>query len=389
MRRESFLSVSAVRASSGGAGAAEHAIEEVAPAGPEVGAGRRARERRHARVRLRRKWDAHLLRDVAEVDEDAVGVDGAVRGILLEEGSDQGVDGVGRVGEDVTDARRDLLEVRGEPAGGVARLEGRPLHEHLEHEDAERVEVGGACRVGGADALRGHVLRGPEDLPHAGEARVLLREGDPEVEQLHAIAGEDEDVLGLEIAVDDVEVVSAGERAGHLDPDRQGAPEGHAALADRLREGRAREQLHHHVRDAVLGVAVIHDLDDVGVNEPAAVLDLAQEALAQRRILGELRVQELQRADALEQTRAGLVDRGHAALADPGLEHVAARDGGADPRVLRAVERDAADEAERAVVRITLGALGADLHSERPAGERLLSHSTGGRFRGSTPRGGC
>ena len=61
----------------------------------------------------------------------------------------------------------------------------------------------------------------PKTSPVPAEPRVLLRQRDAEVEQLDHVAARDlpeEDVLGLQVAVDDAEVMGAGDAACHLPP---------------------------------------------------------------------------------------------------------------------------------------------------------------------------
>ena len=97
--------------------------------------------------------------------------------------------------------------------------------DHLVHDRAERVDV--AARVGGATGglLGRHVLGRAHR--HAGAGQPALARGlglgrlrDAEVEHLDdvggAVARDQEDVLGLEIAVDDALAVRGGERAADL-----------------------------------------------------------------------------------------------------------------------------------------------------------------------------
>ena len=83
------------------------------------------------------------------------------------------------------------------------------------------------------------------------------------------------------------------------------------------------------------GLAEVEHADRVRVLQPRARLRLVVEALHPRRILRHLRVEHLQRDDAIDRDLARLVDDAHAALADALLDLVAAVDDLADERILR------------------------------------------------------
>ncbi len=71
----------------------------------------------------------------------------------------------------------------------------------------------------------------------------------------------------------------------------------------------------------------VEDVDDVGVRpDPRADLGLSDEELDELRARDQVRVNELERADAARPGVAGLVDDGHPALAEDGLDPVPAPD---------------------------------------------------------------
>ena len=100
-------------------------------------------------------------------------------------------------------------------------------------------------------------------------------EGDAEVGDVRLAVVGDEDVLGAQVAVDEVAAVGALEGTGDLDADGEHAGSVHAR-ADPLGHRAAAELLHHHVGLVGVGVAVLQGVDDVGVfrqlGEPGLVV---------------------------------------------------------------------------------------------------------------------
>ena len=112
------------------------------------------------------------------------------------------------------------------------------------------------------------------------------------------VALHEEDVVGLEIAMDDPGGVRACEALEDLRDDVQRLGERHAARpAEALAEVLAAEQLHDEIRASVLGAGV-EDRDDVRALDRAHRPRLAGEARDDSLVGGELRVDELDR-DAL------------------------------------------------------------------------------------------
>ena len=155
----------------------------------------------------------------------------------------------------------------------------------------------------------------PAPVSCAAACRVVERPRDAEVEHLDAAVARDEEVRGLDVAVDDARRVRRGEHVEQLAADR----DGHRARAARRPSGSSSwstdvpvEQLHDEERRAVLGDVVVHDAHGARVLHRVGGVPLAQEPRAHARASGQLRVQHLDGELGLVAVR-GLVDDGHPA----------------------------------------------------------------------------
>src|SRR5690606_21065954 len=130
-----------------------------------------------------------------------------------------------------------------------------------------------------------------------------------------AAAGDQEHVLGLEIAMDDALRVRGRERAADLARDLERAGDVDRTLAlDHAAELDALEVLHDEVHAAVLGGPRVRDVDDVRVTDLRGRTRLAAEPLDEIGHAAVARVQDLE-GDAL----ADLDVLGHVDLAHPAL----------------------------------------------------------------------
>jgi hypothetical protein len=280
--------------------------------------GHRHLRRRHAqhRWRLRQRPDVRPL----------VGVDRRVRlraGRVAEPRADRvsqlerGREPLGRIlreaahheridlGRDPRHARRrrqrHLGQMHHDDLADALRVERRLAGEQHVHHAAHRVDIRAQVDLAGTTALLG---RHERRRAHDGRGQRLLRRvaavelRDTEIEELGPLAAhhlgiaDEEDVLGLEIAVDDAAHVRRVQRARDRPHDAQ-------RVAD-LEYSEARqppierltlEELHHDVRALVDVIAEVEDLDDarIGdrrrgaglVEEPGYDLGLAREALVE------------------------------------------------------------------------------------------------------------
>src|SRR6266705_1319260 len=194
--------------------------------------------------------------------------------IGLERARERFLQALGRNGPELAQLERLTAQPRDHQLLRVPALERELAGEHLEGDDAQGVEVGAGVEWLAADLLRAHELRGAEDDPGGGELRdgrvgaALLRE--PEVPPHGAIAApvpyDQHDVLGLHVAVHDLQLVGVVQPRAHLAQDRDPRGDVHRPVLHlAVRQQLALQERHHEVDEPVLGLAQAHDAADVGV----------------------------------------------------------------------------------------------------------------------------
>jgi hypothetical protein len=134
------------------------------------------------------------------------------------------------------------------------------------------------------------ILGRPDDLTVLRQVLARGRLRDPEVEDLHLpprVGVAQEDVRGLEIAVNDADLMACAQRRAHaqhdvsdvVDRQRRGG------LLDQLAQAPALQILHHHVGRSVVGETEVQHLDDVAMVDARCGQRLAHEPFAN--LLGE------------------------------------------------------------------------------------------------------
>ncbi len=139
--------------------------------------------------------------------------------------------------------------------------------------------------------------------------------GDAEVEDLDPPVLRQEEVGGLEVAVDDAVLVRGGEAAGDLLGVLDGLAERQRAGGEHLAERAALEELGDEVGGAVVG-ADVEEGEDVGVVEGAGEAGLLLEAAEAVGVLAVLGGEDLDGDVAVEAGVAGAVDLAHPAGPD-------------------------------------------------------------------------
>ena len=177
------------------------------------------------------------------------------------------------------------------------------------------------------DLLGRHVRGRPDgEAERLERARLEAAARDAEVGDDDAPVGRDEDVVGLEVAVDDARRVGGAEpRADRADDlDRAPDPERPFALEEPP-ERLPFDELH---REEALA-AVLADVErarDVLVRHPPRELHLPPEPLEHPRRIDELAAEHFERDDLVELRVARVVDAPHSADADEADELVAPGD---------------------------------------------------------------
>ncbi len=194
----------------------------------------------------------------------------------------------------------------------------------------EGVDVGAVVRrrVAGC-CFRCHVSGASQHHSAFGErhadAQIAQRLGHAEVGQLR-VAGHEEHVLRLDVAMHDAAAVRVGERIGDLAQQPQPLVDRQLAVARQPGAQRASLDVRHHVVQQRAGGAGVEQAQDVGMLQARRDLDLAGEAFGAQRG-GDLLPEDLDRNSAAVTQILGQEDRPHAAGAHLALDAVAVAQG--------------------------------------------------------------
>ena len=208
-----------------------------------------------------------------------------------------------------------------------AALKGVPASQCAVCQHPQGVYVGAGVHRATGDLLGGHVVGRADQGTGGGEAGRVESLGDAEVGQYHLwLAGgrlAEEDVAGLNVAMDHPVAVGVVEGVGHRPEDLAERVGGEGAVAqDPLIERLAIEQLHGDVGHAIV-LADIVDRHNVWVFQGRRRHRLTGEALDQGLIIAVLGEEDLQGYIALEYRIGGTIDGGHTATAQQLLDQVA------------------------------------------------------------------
>ena len=203
--------------------------------------------------------------------------------------------------------------------------EGRLTRQHLVEHAAEGVDIRPGIQIPFSGSLLGtHVGRRPHRHPRLGQGLPSSadRTGDPEIgDQGATIAGQ-QDVLGLDVAVDDAMLVGVLEGQRRLPRDAQrilhrklflsGEPVAEALALD----------IRHRKPQLTRRFPRVVNREDVGMLQPGDQPDLALEPFGTKSD-GELGMQDLQRHRSLVPDVLREVDRGHPTATELPLDPVA------------------------------------------------------------------
>ncbi len=196
---------------------------------------------------------------------------------------------------------------------------GRVAREQKVERAAQRIDVGAVVEVRGFQGLLGgHVIDGPKGRSarrRTPRLVALVQAGQAQIENLDHTLVVDQQVRGLDVAVDEVAGVGVGKALGRLANVVRRAIEGQRAVEfDQPLQVLAVDELH----DDEIAVHFIVDaigLDDIGVIERGDGPGLGEEALQRGPVLGDRAGNDLQGHAAIHGHVLGKKDGAHAPLA--------------------------------------------------------------------------
>ena len=259
-----------------------------------------------------------MARDLRQVGAQVVGALVAHVRVLLQalqhDPLEPGVD----VGVLFARQGRILLDVLAAELEPVAASERSVASRHLVERDAQRIDIGAMIDALAPGLLGRHVLRCANVDGGPGRGRVAVGGlGYSEIGDDGVAVAIEEDVVGLQVAVDDPAFVRVGEleRGGHVHPDFDDhlVVEHFAALHEILEAGF--QQIHREEDDVVILPGVV-DGHDVGVAELCGAVGLFTEVLLEHLVVGERRLQHLERHVDVEVRIPRLVDVGKSPLTE-------------------------------------------------------------------------
>ena len=209
--------------------------------------------------------------------------------------------------------------MRVEDRGLVLAGERQRAGDGLVEQTSERVDVRARRRGAALDQLGCDVGKRAEHLTGRGDARGILDPtADAEVGEVGAITL-DEHVRRLHVTVDEPVRVRTVERAGNLLEQRHRALAGERPVHEQRGEIVTGDEAHREEEHAVL-LADALDRHDARVVEARREPGLAQEALAERRVEGERRGDQLERHRVPRRRITREIDDTHATATEHALE---------------------------------------------------------------------
>jgi hypothetical protein len=207
--------------------------------------------------------------DLADVLEDVGPVLGALGGILGGHFGEQPAVGDGEIGEEVAGVGEEVQLLGIEDFLERAAFEGRVAGEHVVEGEAEGIDVGAAIGFEALDLLGGDIGGGAFDVfgglargSRAGDA------GEAQVGELDRAIGAEEDVAGLDVAVDQRGFAPDDvEGAGNDFDQLEGLAMGHALVFGEPSGEIGAGDIFHDIVEGAFVLAEVEDADDGGVRE--------------------------------------------------------------------------------------------------------------------------
>ncbi len=218
-------------------------------------------------------------------------------------------------------------------AAGVS-TKGKRARRHFVEDDAEGKEIAASVEIFAADLFGRHVGDGAERAAGAGEMlfpRTLRCCGvgngvgadgggarnfcETEVENFGGTPLGDENVGGLDVAVNDSRVVSGVEGVGAVDADFEEEFDFQRVRGDEVLERSAVEKFHGDEGAAVVFADVV-DGTDVGMVQRGGGTRFTLESFERLRIVGEIVGEKFESDEAAEARVFGFIDNTHSATAE-------------------------------------------------------------------------
>ena len=216
--------------------------------------------------------------------------------------------------------------MRPQPRLVGVRGERHPAGQHVEEHRAERVDVGAHADLLAADLLGGDVVHGAQQPAGAAVVEAAEPHAEPEVGQVDVAPRVEQDVGGLDVAVDEAARVRGVERRGHLGDDRRRALGLEPAFAAQHGAQVLALDVAHDLEQHAVLLARVMDRDHVRMVERRGDLRLRHEAAAEGRVIRERGRDQLDGHVPVEREVGRPVDHAHASLARHLVEAVARED---------------------------------------------------------------
>ncbi len=243
-------------------------------------------------------------------------------GVLLHAPLDDGLEKRGHVVPERRDALRCLVDDRVEHSVLIVGGERTLPRDHLVERHAERPDVGPVIDPPAARLLRRHVGHRADRRALSRSARLTGERRQAEVEDLGPAVLCDEDVGGLDVAVDDAPAVRLGEAPCDPEPELRDVGELERTPLHPFLECLALVAGHGDEEPAVVRLVDVVDGADVRVIERRRGARLLDEALLGVLVPRQLGGEELEGDGPLEAGVLGAVHDTHAALTELLANHV-------------------------------------------------------------------
>ena len=272
----------------------------------------------------------HPVLEIGEEAGELAGGGDSIAGVARQEARQQILERRRRRHPRRTQARGGLGEPTRDLRHGRQHGERRMPREHLVQNAPERVEVAPAVERHILVGLLGAHVRGRAgQSAGAGEAalgRRAHRAGHAEVGH-DGVAFLEQDVLGLDVAMDHALPVCVVERIGHFARETKRPRRREAALAVEEVAERAVAHAGHDIIKEAAGIAGVVQRQQMGMLQPGHQPDLPQEPVGAE-LRGEGGLQHLERDDPVVAEVAGPVDHRHPAVPDLPLDRIAGFESG-------------------------------------------------------------